>query len=193
MHGGGFVSQSSKSHEAYLRHWCVRHFCKCVPKSGSRCLGYYFKGLFLIKILAALVFLIRRMAAAMRCTFLLVNGACLVQRTRRGLCARMEVALYNPLGTESWDHAPFCAMAPPGVCVFHTFALWNTTSMLENLHATAPPFNRAYVLQVPIVSIDYSLAPEFPYPQAHHECFHVYAWVLRNAHKLGKSFFALLT
>lgn len=64
--------------------------------------------------------------------------------------------------------------------------------MLENLHATAPPFNRAYVLQVPIVSIDYSLAPEFPYPQAHHECFHVYAWVLRNAHKLGKSFFCLV-
>jgi hypothetical protein len=44
---------------------------------------------------------------------------------------------------------------------------------------------RAYVLQMPIVSIDYSLAPEYPYPQAFHECFYVYAWVLQNAHKLG--------
>jgi acetyl esterase/lipase len=40
-------------------------------------------------------------------------------------------------------------------------------------------------LQVPIVSIDYSLAPEHPFPRASQECFYVYAWCLINRHLLG--------
>ncbi|UJR31696.1 hypothetical protein I4U23_019177 [Adineta vaga] len=40
-------------------------------------------------------------------------------------------------------------------------------------------------LEIPIVSIDYSLAPEYPYPRAIEECFYAYAWVLKNANKLG--------
>ncbi|CAF3803316.1 unnamed protein product [Adineta steineri] len=40
-------------------------------------------------------------------------------------------------------------------------------------------------LEVPIVSIDYSLAPEYPYPRAIEECFYAYAWILKNANKLG--------
>ncbi|CAF5040156.1 unnamed protein product, partial [Rotaria sp. Silwood1] len=40
-------------------------------------------------------------------------------------------------------------------------------------------------LEIPIVSVDYSLAPEYPYPRAIEECFYVYAWILKNANKLG--------
>ena len=40
-------------------------------------------------------------------------------------------------------------------------------------------------LQIPIVSIDYSLAPEYPFPRAIEECFYAYAWILKNANKLG--------
>ncbi len=40
-------------------------------------------------------------------------------------------------------------------------------------------------LKVPIVSIDYSLAPEHPFPRASEECFYVYAWCLNNAKMLG--------
>ena len=40
-------------------------------------------------------------------------------------------------------------------------------------------------LKIPIVSIDYSLAPEHVFPRASEECFYVYAWCLLNKHSLG--------
>eukprot|EP00128_Syssomonas_multiformis_P017428 Colp12_sorted_trinity150504_noHs@21971 len=40
-------------------------------------------------------------------------------------------------------------------------------------------------LEMPVLSIDYSLSPEAPYPQALHECFYVYCWALTHAAKLG--------
>lgn len=39
----------------------------------------------------------------------------------------------------------------------------------------------------PIVSIDYSLAPEAPYPRALHEAFYSYLWAIQNAHLLGST------
>ncbi|XP_052059671.1 hormone-sensitive lipase-like [Mytilus californianus] len=40
-------------------------------------------------------------------------------------------------------------------------------------------------LDVPILSIDYSLAPEYPFPRALEECFYAYAWALENSELLG--------
>ncbi|KAK7886871.1 hypothetical protein WMY93_026492 [Mugilogobius chulae] len=40
-------------------------------------------------------------------------------------------------------------------------------------------------LSVPILSVDYSLAPEAPFPRALEECFYAYCWALRNHHLLG--------
>jgi acetyl esterase/lipase len=40
-------------------------------------------------------------------------------------------------------------------------------------------------LKIPIVSIDYSLAPENPFPKASEECFYVYCWCLLNKEALG--------
>ncbi|XP_041373869.1 hormone-sensitive lipase-like [Gigantopelta aegis] len=42
-------------------------------------------------------------------------------------------------------------------------------------------------LNVPILSIDYSLAPEFPFPRALEECFYAYAWAVQNVEKLGST------
>jgi len=35
--------------------------------------------------------------------------------------------------------------------------------------------------------VDYSLAPEAPYPRALHEVFYAYLWALENAHLLGST------
>lgn len=40
-------------------------------------------------------------------------------------------------------------------------------------------------LNVPIISVDYSLAPEAPFPRALEECFFTYAWALKNLDRLG--------
>ncbi|XP_072316017.1 hormone-sensitive lipase isoform X2 [Eucyclogobius newberryi] len=40
-------------------------------------------------------------------------------------------------------------------------------------------------LGVPILSVDYSLAPEAPFPRALEDCFYAYCWALRNHHLLG--------
>ncbi|XP_056154737.1 lipase, hormone-sensitive a [Lampris incognitus] len=42
-------------------------------------------------------------------------------------------------------------------------------------------------LNVPILSVDYSLSPEAPYPRALEECFYAYCWALKNSHLLGST------
>ncbi|XP_074543250.1 lipase, hormone-sensitive a isoform X1 [Halichoeres trimaculatus] len=42
-------------------------------------------------------------------------------------------------------------------------------------------------LSVPILSVDYSLSPEAPYPRALEECFYAYCWALKNCHLLGST------
>ena len=42
-------------------------------------------------------------------------------------------------------------------------------------------------LDCPILSIDYSLAPEAPYPRALEEVFYAYCWVLKNPHIFGST------
>lgn len=43
----------------------------------------------------------------------------------------------------------------------------------------------AVALDVPIISIDYSLSPEAPYPRALEEVFYAFCWVLKNCQLLG--------
>ncbi|KAM4630567.1 lipase, hormone-sensitive a isoform 1-T2 [Polymixia lowei] len=42
-------------------------------------------------------------------------------------------------------------------------------------------------LGVPILSVDYSLSPEAPFPRALEECFYAYCWALKNCHLLGST------
>jgi acetyl esterase/lipase len=45
----------------------------------------------------------------------------------------------------------------------------------------------ALKLDVPILSIDYSLAPEAPFPRALEEVFYTYCWALKNAELVGST------
>ncbi|XP_053546850.1 hormone-sensitive lipase isoform X2 [Bombina bombina] len=45
----------------------------------------------------------------------------------------------------------------------------------------------AQELGAPILSVDYSLAPEAPFPRALEECFYAYCWALRNCRLLGST------
>ena len=42
-------------------------------------------------------------------------------------------------------------------------------------------------LQMPILSIDYSLAPKAPYPQAVNEVYFAYIWALKHLDQLGST------
>ncbi|KAM9838884.1 lipase, hormone-sensitive a isoform 1-T2 [Aulostomus maculatus] len=42
-------------------------------------------------------------------------------------------------------------------------------------------------LNVPVLSVDYSLSPEAPFPRALEECFYAYCWALKNSHLLGST------
>lgn len=43
----------------------------------------------------------------------------------------------------------------------------------------------AVAIDAPILSVDYSLAPEAPFPRALEEVFYAYCWMLKNAEHLG--------
>lgn len=45
----------------------------------------------------------------------------------------------------------------------------------------------SYKLNVPILSIDYSLAPAAPFPRALEEVFYAYSWAVKNCHLLGST------
>ncbi|XP_052024787.1 hormone-sensitive lipase isoform X2 [Apodemus sylvaticus] len=47
--------------------------------------------------------------------------------------------------------------------------------------------NWAQELGVPIISIDYSLAPEAPFPRALEECFFAYCWAVKHCDLLGST------
>uniref|UniRef100_A0A1A8IBL7 Hormone-sensitive lipase n=3 Tax=Nothobranchius TaxID=28779 RepID=A0A1A8IBL7_NOTKU len=47
--------------------------------------------------------------------------------------------------------------------------------------------NWSKVLGVPILSVDYSLSPEAPFPRALEECFYAYCWALNNCQLLGST------
>ncbi|XP_068780375.1 hormone-sensitive lipase isoform X1 [Struthio camelus] len=51
------------------------------------------------------------------------------------------------------------------------------------------PYLRAWAreLGAPVLSVDYALAPEAPFPRALEECFYAYCWALRHCHLLGST------
>lgn len=89
-----------------------------------------------------------------------------------GPCGPLTVRLYAPI-----DRAD----PVPGLLYIHGggFVLGN----LESEHANATVIARA--LGIVIVSVDYRLAPEHPYPAGLHDCESAFTWCIDNATTLG--------
>ena len=72
---------------------------------------------------------------------------------------------------------------PKDVVIFHVhgggFISQTSKSHTDYLHQWSKQ------LSVPIVSVDYSLAPEAAYPRALEEVFYCYCWMLNNFKKIG--------
>ena len=73
--------------------------------------------------------------------------------------------------------------APKDLVIFHVhgggFISQTSKSHLDYLHQWSSK------LDIPIISVDYSLAPEAPYPRALEEVFYVYCWMLKHFPALG--------
>jgi len=74
-------------------------------------------------------------------------------------------------------------LAPSDFLILHVhgggFISQTSKAHLDYLHQWSTELN------IPIISVDYSLAPEAPYPRALEEVFYVYCWVLNNFPALG--------
>ncbi|CAL8247495.1 unnamed protein product [Lota lota] len=73
---------------------------------------------------------------------------------------------------------------PPSPCLLIHFHGGGFVAQTSKSHE---PYLKSWSqdLGVPILSVDYSLAPEAPFPRALEECFYAYCWALKNHHLLG--------
>ncbi|XP_066575444.1 hormone-sensitive lipase isoform X2 [Amia ocellicauda] len=74
--------------------------------------------------------------------------------------------------------------SPPSSCLIVHFHGGGFVAQTSKSHE---PYLKSWsqCLSVPVLSVDYSLAPEAPFPRALEECFFAYCWALRHCHLLG--------
>ncbi|XP_043358055.1 hormone-sensitive lipase [Dermochelys coriacea] len=89
----------------------------------------------------------------------------------------------GPLGLELWRKA---APAPPSPLLLVHFHGGGFVAQTSKSHE---PYLRGWAqeLGAPVLSVDYALAPEAPFPRALEECFYAYCWALRHCHLLGST------
>ncbi|XP_037236611.1 hormone-sensitive lipase [Falco rusticolus] len=87
------------------------------------------------------------------------------------------------LGPLRWWRGPPLPPSPALLVHFHGGGFVAQTSRSHE------PYLRGWArdLGVPILSVDYALAPEAPFPRALEECFYAYCWALRHCHLLGST------
>jgi hormone-sensitive lipase len=85
-------------------------------------------------------------------------------------------ALFNGLFLASARPAPAAPRSPHLILHVHGGGFIAHSSKSHEIYLK--PWCKE--LKVPVVSVDYSLAPEHMFPRASEECFYVYAWCLLN-------------
>ncbi|XP_063167929.1 hormone-sensitive lipase isoform X2 [Candoia aspera] len=105
---------------------------------------------------------------------------------REGQDSQELIKLMRPEGTLAlelpWKSKPL-PRSPYLVVHFHGGGFVAQTSKSHE------PYLKSWAqeLGAPILSIDYSLAPEAPFPRALEECFYAYCWAIKNCHLLGST------
>ncbi|CAM5135521.1 unnamed protein product [Natator depressus] len=89
----------------------------------------------------------------------------------------------GPLGLELWRKA---APAPPSPLLLIHFHGGGFVAQTSKSHE---PYLRGWAqeLGAPVLSVDYALAPEAPFPRALEECFYAYCWALQHCRLLGST------
>ncbi|KAG8433862.1 hypothetical protein GDO86_012289 [Hymenochirus boettgeri] len=105
---------------------------------------------------------------------------------REGQESEQLSALVKPEGPLSIDlrlRSRTAPLSPDLIIHFHGGGFVAQTSKSHE------PYLRTWAqdLEAPILSIDYSLAPEAPFPRALEECFYAYCWALKNCRLLGST------
>ncbi|KAG7276214.1 hypothetical protein CRUP_004805 [Coryphaenoides rupestris] len=151
FHGGGFVAQTSKSHELKTSYFKPHRLTVGGGIGGGGFRGGA-GGL-------AIAHKLCEVGAAWCCSRL--TGFC----ETRGNDEVTHQVTYEPISLEGGGQRPRGVL---GVEVSRPYLKsWSQD------------------LGVPILSVDYSLAPEAPFPRALEECFYAYCWAIKNHHLLG--------
>ncbi|KAK4805270.1 hypothetical protein QYF61_002896 [Mycteria americana] len=89
----------------------------------------------------------------------------------------------GPRAPLRWWRGPPLPPSPALLVHFHGGGFVAQTSRSHE------PYLRGWAreLGAPILSVDYALAPEAPFPRALEECFYAYCWALRNCRLLGST------
>lgn len=89
----------------------------------------------------------------------------------------------GPRAPLRWWRGPPLPPSPALLVHFHGGGFVAQTSRSHE------PYLRGWAreLGAPILSVDYALAPEAPFPRALEECFYAYCWALRNCRLLGQT------
>ncbi|XP_030825687.1 hormone-sensitive lipase-like, partial [Camarhynchus parvulus] len=93
---------------------------------------------------------------------------------------RQDGAAWTP-SPFPWRRGPPLPPSPGLLLHFHGGGFVAQTSRSHE------PYLRGWArdLGTPILSVDYALAPEAPFPRALEECFYAYCWALRHCRMLG--------
>ncbi|XP_071987589.1 hormone-sensitive lipase isoform X2 [Engystomops pustulosus] len=77
----------------------------------------------------------------------------------------------------------------PGPLSPHLIIHFHGGGFVAQTSKSHEPYLRTWAqeLEAPILSVDYSLAPEAPFPRALEECFYAYCWALRHCRLLGST------
>ncbi|XP_075047005.1 hormone-sensitive lipase isoform X2 [Mixophyes fleayi] len=89
----------------------------------------------------------------------------------------------GPLSLEILLRSRPAALSPDLIIHFHGGGFVAQTSKSHE------PYLKTWAqeLEAPILSVDYSLAPEAPFPRALEECFYAYCWAIKHCRLLGST------